>query len=157
MSSPHSPARNRPQLECPAAPANASPGHRQRAERAGSNVFEGRGHDVETDLHSAGQQIGDRLPPAAAIWHVNDVDAGHHLEQLAREKKRARGWRTEVQLSRVGFGICDELRDRFDGERRSYRNQIRDADNARDRRNIADEIEIELVEKCRTDRVRIAP
>src|SRR6516225_12310189 len=33
-------------------------------------------------------------------------------------------------------------------------NEVWDAKDARDRRNVADEIEIELVEKCRTDRVR---
>jgi hypothetical protein len=32
--------------------------------------------------------------------------------------------------------------------------RVWDAKNARDRHNIADEIEIEFVEKCRTDRVR---
>jgi hypothetical protein len=84
---------------------------------------------------------------------MNDVDAGHHLEQLAREKNRACGWRTEVQLSRIGLGICDQLGNRFDRERRSYRDEVWNAKDARDRRNVADEIEIELVEKCRTDRV----
>src|SRR5215471_7031324 len=43
---------------------------------------------------------------------------------------------------------------RLDRERRSYRNEVWDAKDARDRRNVADEAEIELVEKCRTDRVR---
>src|SRR5262249_3497474 len=51
-------------------------------------------------------------------------------------------------------GKCDQLGNRFDRERRSYRNEVWARKDARDRRNVADEAEIELVEKCRTDRVR---
>ena len=38
---------------------------------------------VEQRLHLTGQQVGER-GGGAAIGHVDDVDAGHHLEQFAR-------------------------------------------------------------------------
>src|SRR5215467_7682431 len=95
-------------------------GHRQPAQLASPDVFDDRRHHIETHLKSAGKQVGNDLPSATTISHMNDVDAGHHLEQLACEKKRACGWRTEVELSRIGFRVCDELRDRLDRERRSY-------------------------------------
>src|SRR6516162_4972242 len=83
-------------------------------------LFDDRRHHIETHLKSAGQQVRNDLPPTTTIRHMNDVDAGHHLEQLACEKKRTCGWRTEVELSRIGFRVCDELRDRLDWELRSY-------------------------------------
>src|SRR5215510_2827538 len=60
----------------------------------------------------------------------------------------------ESWTSRIGFGICDELRDRLDRKRGIYRNEVGQADDARDWRDIADEIEVELVVKGRVDRVR---
>ena len=44
------------------------------------SIDERRG--AEHDLHLSAEQIGQRGRPAA-IGHVNHVDAGHHLEQLA--------------------------------------------------------------------------
>ena len=38
---------------------------------------------VNMHLHPAADQVGER-GSAAAIGHVHHVDAGHHLEQLAR-------------------------------------------------------------------------
>ena len=57
-------------------------GHRQRAQLAGPDVLDRRGQAVEHDLHLPAEQIGQRRR-RAAIGHVNHVDAGHHLEQLA--------------------------------------------------------------------------
>ena len=37
---------------------------------------------LKHDLHLSAEQIGERRA-SAAIRHVNHVDAGHHLEQLA--------------------------------------------------------------------------
>ena len=42
----------------------------------------GRRHGVEHHLHLPGEQVGERRR-RAAIRHVDHVDAGHHLEQLA--------------------------------------------------------------------------
>ena len=36
----------------------------------------------EKNLHLSAEQIGER-GPATTIGHVNHVDPGHHLEQLA--------------------------------------------------------------------------
>ena len=41
----------------------------------------------ERDLHLSAEQIGQRRP-TTAIRHVDHVDAGHHLEQLARDMGR---------------------------------------------------------------------
>ena len=57
-------------------------GHRQRAQLAGPDVLDRRGHGIEHDLHLPAEQIGQR-GRRAAIGHVDHVDAGHHLEQLA--------------------------------------------------------------------------
>src|SRR5262249_9008018 len=108
--------------------------------------------DIEADLHLTGELVGHGLR-RVAVWHVNDVDTGHHLEQLAREKNRASGRRTKVQLSRIGIGVGDELRDCLDRQRWIDRNKVRNADGAGNRRDVADEIELKIVEERRTDRV----
>ena len=41
----------------------------------------------EHDLHLPAEQIVERRP-ATTIGHVNHVDAGHHLEQLAGQMGR---------------------------------------------------------------------
>src|SRR5262245_35114776 len=60
----------------------------------------------------------------------------------------------ESWTSRIGFGICDEVRDRLDRKRGIYRNEVGQADDAAHWRDIADEIEVELVVEGRVDRVR---
>ena len=45
-------------------------------------MLERRRHGAEVDLHLSAEQISQRRR-LAAIWHVDHVDAGHHLEQLA--------------------------------------------------------------------------
>ena len=45
------------------------------------------GSGGEHDLHLPAEQVGQR-GPGAAIGHVNHVDAGHHLEQLAGHMSR---------------------------------------------------------------------
>ena len=57
-------------------------GYRQRAQLAGPDVLDGRGHGVETKLHLSGEQIGQGRS-LAAIRDMDHVDASHHLEQLA--------------------------------------------------------------------------
>src|SRR5215831_13181286 len=57
--------------------------HGQRTQRARSDVGKRGGQNVETDLHLSTEQINDHRR-RAAIGHVNQIDAGHHLEQLAR-------------------------------------------------------------------------
>src|SRR5262249_21709423 len=56
-------------------------------------------------------------------------------------------------LAGVGLGIGDELGNRFDRHRGMHLYGKRVASNARDRRDVADEIEIELVVEGGVDRV----
>jgi hypothetical protein len=45
---------------------------------------------------------------------VLHADAGHHLEQLARDMLRAAVTSgRHVDLARIGFGVSDEFGDRF--------------------------------------------
>ena len=88
-------------------------GHRQRAQLAGPDVLDRRRHGGEHDLHLPAEQIGER-GRRAAIGHVDHVDAGHHLEQLAGHMGRGPvAGRRHVDLARIGLGIGDELGNRL--------------------------------------------
>ena len=90
-----------------------------------------------------------------AIWHVDHVDAGHHLEQFAGDMgRRSVAGRRHVDLARIGLGIGDELGNGLGRNRWIDHHDIGHADDACDRRDVADEIEIELVVERRVDRVR---
>ena len=105
---------------------------------AGRNV-------VEHHLHLAGDQIGERRR-AAAVGHVDHVDAGQHLEQFAGHvDRRAVAGRRHVELAGIGLGVGDQFGDRLDRQRRVHHHHVGKADDARDRLDIAQEIEIELV------------
>src|SRR5262245_16862477 len=62
-------------------------GDRERAQPASPDIFHRFDSGSEHDLHPPGDEIGDRRA-ATTIGHVNHVDAGHHVEQLAREMGR---------------------------------------------------------------------
>ena len=62
-------------------------GHRERAQLAGSDLFDQRRDGVDHALDAAAEQIGLR-GSGAAIRHVNQIDAGHHLEQFERQVRR---------------------------------------------------------------------
>src|SRR6516162_3045432 len=80
-------------------------GHRQRAQLASSDVLDRRGHGGEIDLHLAAEEIGERRP-GAAIGHVLNVDAGHHLEQLAGHMHRGSdAARRKVDLARISLRV----------------------------------------------------
>jgi hypothetical protein len=63
--------------------------------------------------------------------------------------------RRHIDLARIGLGIGDELGDRFGRNRRIDLHHVGHAVDARDRRDVADEIVIELFVKRRVDDVRI--
>ena len=91
----------------------------------------------------------------AAIGDVLQVDAGHRLEQLAGDVlHRAAAGRGHVDLARIGLGVGDELRNGVDRERGMHLHHVRHADDAGDRRHVADEVEIELLVERRVDGVR---
>src|SRR5262249_680644 len=101
-----------------------------------------RRHRSKRYLHLPAEQIG---PVTATIRHVYQVDTRHHLEQLARDMGAApAAGRGHVDLARIGFRIGDELGNGFDWESLIDQHAIGRAGNARDRRNVADEIEIEV-------------
>jgi len=117
------------------------------------DVLDRRGRGAEVDLHHPGEQI-DKRGACAAIRHVHEVDAGHHLEQLAGHVgRRPTAGRCHVDLARICLGIGDELWNRFGRNRRMYRHDVWVANDASDGRDVADEIEIELVVERRVDRV----
>jgi len=62
-------------------------------------------------LYLPGDQIGNVID---AIRDVNHVDAGHDLEQLARDMGRtADTTRGHIDFARIGFGIDNELGNRI--------------------------------------------
>jgi hypothetical protein len=110
----------------------------------GSDIFDAFRNNVEHDLNLLAKQIGSRRS-AAAILHLFELDAGYHLEELAGDVAWAPGaGRAKIELARIGLGVGDEFRNCL-----GWKSQIDHHDqgglgNARDRRDVANEIEIEL-------------
>src|SRR5262249_43545840 len=76
---------------------------------------------------------------------MNRFDAGHYLEQFARHMAGTSDTtRRHVDLARVGLGIGNELRDRFEWNRKVHQQDVGDSDDARDLREV----------ERRVDRVR---
>src|SRR5499427_1308188 len=68
------------------------------------------------------------------------------------------GWgpgtaRCHVELARMGLGVGDELGNRLGRDRWIHYQDLGCADDGRDRRDVADEVEIELVVQRGVDRV----
>src|SRR5262249_20250187 len=104
------------------------------------------------DLHLSAEQIGHEI---AAVRGVKQVDTGHHHEQLAENMGRAPdAGRRHVQLARIGLGISDEFGNRLGRDQRVHHHGIRGVDDTCDRRDVADEVEIEVGVKCRVDGIR---
>jgi hypothetical protein len=61
--------------------------------------------------------------------------------------------RCHVDFARIGFGIGNELGNRLGRKRGVYLNENGLTDNAGDRRNVTDKIEIELVVERRARRI----
>jgi hypothetical protein len=86
---------------------------------------------------------------------VDQINASHHLEQFPGEMGYApSSSRAHVDLAWIGFSVSYELRDRFSRNGWNDHHDLGTTGNARDRRNVADEIEIELLVKRRITRVR---
>src|SRR5262249_1436668 len=81
---------------------------------------------------------------------MNHVDAGHHPEQLRPpEGGSSDTTRRHGELTGIGLGISDELRNRFG----RYRWMYGVPDDAGDWRDLAEKIEIELFVRRSIDRV----
>src|SRR6516164_9030116 len=107
----------------------------------------------EKNLHLSAEQIGER-GPATTIGHVNHVDPGHHLEQLAGNMgPGADASRCHADLARTGFSVGDEFGNGLGRYRRIHHDHTGKADEARDRRDVTDEMEIEFVVERRVDRL----
>src|SRR6516225_6603047 len=88
---------------------------------------------------------------------MHQIGAGHRLEQLAGNMRRAAApGRRHINFAWIGLGISDELGKRLRRNRRIHHHDIWKADDRCDRRDVAEEIEIELVVKRRVDCARRA-
>ena len=88
------------------------------------------------------------------VWHVNQIDAGHRLEQLARNMDRgsdAAG--CHVDLSRICFRVSNELGDSVGWNRRIDHHDVGYPHDAGNRCNVADEIETKMIVERGVDRV----
>jgi len=67
--------------------------------------------------------------------------------------RRSDARRSNIDLAGISLGIGDKFRKRAGGDRRVSQKHHREADQSGDRRDVADEIEIELFVERRVDRV----
>ena len=108
---------------------------------------------AEQDLDLSTKQVA-HYSAAAAIRHVNHLDPGQHLEELAGYMAGSSdAGRPETDLARIGLGVRRELRNRFGRNRWIYHHHEWQADDARDGRDVANKNEIELVVERGIDRV----
>src|SRR5262245_63832095 len=86
---------------------------------------------------------------------MDHVDPGHHFEQFAGDMdRRADAARSVADLAGIGLHIADELGNGLRRERWIYLHDKGVADDARDRCDVADEVETELIVERGVDRVR---
>src|SRR6516162_11891344 len=91
----------------------------------------------EKNLHLSAEQIGER-GPATTIGHVNHVDPGHHLEQLAGNMgPGADASRCHADLARTGFSVGDEFGNGLGRYRRIHHDHTGKADEAREQMLLA--------------------
>ena len=111
-------------------------------------------HHVDHHLHLPADDIR-RRERAAAIGHMDDVDARHGPKELAGEMRgRPVARRREIDLSRVRLRVLDELADRSRRELRIHDQHRRDDRHPRDGREILDRIEAQVPVEALVDRMR---
>src|SRR5215475_4640509 len=102
-------------------------------------------------------------PPSMAVSagplllkrYVDQINASHHLEQFPGKMGHAPSSSgAHVELAWIGSSVSYELWDRFGRNGWNDHHDLGTTGSARDRRNVADEIEIELLVKRRITRVR---
>jgi len=84
-------------------------GYAERADFSALDILDSSWKVIEQNLHLAGDQIRQR-GSSAPVRHVKHVDAGHHLEQLARHVRRSPvtgGGHSDFAW--IGLGERDEL------------------------------------------------
>src|SRR5262249_59053595 len=78
-------------------------GDSERAQPTSIDILNRADGAGKHDLHLPTEQIVERRP-ATTIWDVDHIDAGHHLEQLARDVAPAPGaGRCHVEFAGIGF------------------------------------------------------
>jgi hypothetical protein len=96
------------------------------------------GNDVDPDL-SAEEVVDHRR--AAAMRHVNHVDADLRLERFARHvRDRASAVRGQRDLAGIGLGERDQVGDAFRRDGGMGFDHQRKQDDAGDRRDISEKI-----------------
>src|SRR6516165_7383618 len=114
-------------------------------------MLDGQQHGTDNALNLAAESVADGWRPAT-IGNEHNVSSRHHLEQLASDMlRRADTRRANVDFARCCFGGREELRKSFRRKRRMYRYDHWEANNACDRRNVGNEIEIEVIVERRVD------
>src|SRR5262249_60382660 len=92
--------------------------------------------------------------PLSAIRQGDCVDGRHHLEQPPSTRRpRADARRCHADLARIGLSVSDELGNGFGRNRWIDLEDEWSADHPRDRRDVAEKNEIQLVIERRVDRV----
>src|SRR5215831_18727235 len=90
----------------------------------------------------------------ASVVHVHEVDSGHHLEQFTGNMVSGTdAGRRLVDLARIGLGVGNELGNRLDRHRWIRLHDKGLAMSARDRGDVADQIEIKLLVERGVDSV----
>src|SRR5262249_29249716 len=80
------------------------------------------------------------------------INAGHHLEQFTGNVSRAPiAARTHADLAGIGLRVGDELGNSCDWKRWIHLHDMRHTDDARNRRNITNEVVVEFFEQCCID------
>src|SRR5262249_22167343 len=110
-----------------------------------SDVLDRCSQSIKHYWNLPGEKVGKRWP-AASVRYMLHVHASHGLEQLAVDMLRASGTTgRHVNLAGIRLGVRDELGKRLSRERRVDYQDAESGMRARDRRDIAQDIEIELI------------
>src|SRR5262249_9063968 len=88
----------------------------------------------------------------ATIRHVCQINTSYHLEKFSDHMSRAPiAARAHADPAGIGLGMGDELGNRRDRKRWIHLHDMWHAVDARNRRNIANEVVVEFCEQCRMD------
>ncbi len=132
-------------------------GDRERAHLALADQRHRRRQRREIDRDVAADQIGERRR-AAAIGHVRELDAAHHLEQHGAEMDAAAdAGGGVVELARILLGERDQLRDAACRQIRVDQHDQRAGADQADRREVLARIVADVLVERRVDRQRAGP
>src|SRR5262249_40858170 len=115
--------------------------------RSAALEFDPCRHVGECYLDLPAEQISDR-GSRTAIWHMCQINAGHHLEQFTGNVSRAPiAARAHADLAGIGLRVGDEFGNSCDIKRWIHLHDMRHTDDARNRRNITNEVVVEFFEQ----------